>query len=59
MLRRLCTLYHALPSAVLAEDAGLLLQLVQVENLVDEAEDEVTRRRRAREQLEQMISGGR
>jgi len=39
-LRRMCKLYHALPSAVLQEDGGLLMQLLAVEVIVDEAEEE-------------------
>ena len=40
-LRRLCRQYHALPSQVLAEDGGLLLQLLQVDAIVTAAEVEM------------------
>lgn len=36
-LRRLCKEYRALPSQVLAEDGGLLLQLLEVDSIVREA----------------------
>ncbi len=42
-LRRLCKEYSALPSAVLAEDGGLLLQLLQVDGIVNAAEAEHVR----------------
>lgn len=43
-LRRLCKQYPgALPSAILAEDGGLLLQLLQVDAIVDEVEAEEAR----------------
>jgi hypothetical protein len=43
LLRRLCRQYHALPSAVLAEDGGLLLQLLRVDTIVIGVEAEATR----------------
>lgn len=38
-LRRLCKEYRALPSQVLAEDGGLLLQLLEVDGIIRTAED--------------------
>jgi hypothetical protein len=39
-LNRLCRKHRALPSQVLAEDGGLLLQLLQVDNILDRAAEE-------------------
>lgn len=40
-LRRLCKQYPgALPSQIMAEDGGLLLQLMQIDNIVNVAEAE-------------------
>lgn len=38
-LRRLCKEYSALPSQVLAEDGGLLLQLLEVDGIIRTAEE--------------------
>lgn len=45
-LRRLCQQYRALPSQVLAEDGGLLLQLLEVDHIIQEAGDEYAREQR-------------
>jgi hypothetical protein len=66
-LRRLCKEYHALPSQVLAEDAGLLLQLLEVDAIVNEAEAEYLQQQAMGEsagidpglaELERMAAGG-
>lgn len=38
MLHRMCREFHALPSQVMAEDGGLMLQLMEVGTMVTDAE---------------------
>lgn len=57
-LRRLCREYHALPSAVLAEDGGLLLQLLQVDTIINEAEVEQAQEQQTQEQWEEVSGHG-
>jgi hypothetical protein len=40
-VRRLCKHFHALPSQLMGEDGGLLLQLLELEDIITEGREEV------------------
>jgi len=57
LLHRLCKEYGSPPSVIMREDAGLLMQLMEVGGILADAEVEWAKRARA-DVTEQMAGGG-
>jgi hypothetical protein len=54
LVHRLCKEFNALPSQVLAEDGALMLQLLEVRDMVAEAEAKWQERALRRAELERL-----